>query len=413
MLHRPSVSLLLATALLSALACTNGGEPQAAPTEAKPSVDAQAPTKPEPTGDPVVEAQPEPPPEPAPVAEVIAEPAPAVEIEPGTVPVSPIVLADATTVWRTAASPSEAVALIDLQAGVLGLGAGGYYDIADDGQLVLRTEIEAPAGQLLGVWPSDTWYIEERVKTAGDDRADQEVRELRLMRLRGNKRWVPQEYAGAQRFEDEGQDFRKANSGGLFALNPDEDWTRVADNGDDPDFGVFKGEQVLDFIETGARKFYVISKDSDHVYVQTDCADEPCVQDKTKVLPLAADWSFGRQATRQRHSASVVAAAASRNFLLHYESGGWKLEEFTGGQADAIWATKDGGLWVRNDKQLLHRDPDGGWRKLGLPEDLTGITVAITEDRGELWIAGMVGAKPAVFATHANAQEPAVELIPG
>lgn len=414
----PAVSLLLVSTLLSSLACTKAAEPEPAAIGDKTPAAAPDPGKLEPPTQALGEAQPESKPNPeAPAtpgaAEVIAEPAPPIELEPGTVGVSPIMLTDASAVWRTAASPDQALALLDLQAGVLGLGAGGYYDIADDGQLRLRAEIEAPAGELLGVWPSDTWYIEQRTETL-DDRADGEIRELRLMRLRGGKRWVPQAFEGEQRFVDEGHDFRKANTGGLIAFHPEMDsWTRVADNGDDPEIGVYKGESMLDFIETRARKYYVISEDTEHVYVQTDCADEACVADKTKMLPLGTKWSFGRQATRQRHSATVVATAASRKFLLHYESGGWKLEEFTSGQADAMWATKDGGLWVRDDQQLMHRDPDGGWRKLALPEGLTGISAAITEDLGEVWVAGLVGGKPAVFATHANAQEPAVEIIPG
>jgi hypothetical protein len=177
-----------------------------------------------------------------------------------------------------------------------------------------------------------------------------------LMRLRGGKRWVPQDFEGSQRFEDEGHDFRKSNNGGLLAQNPETDaWTRVADNGEDPDFGVYNGNSVVDFIETRARKYYVVSKDDEHVYVQTDCADEACMADNTKMLPLGTEWEFGRQATRQRNSATLVATAASRNFVLHYESGGWKLEEFTSGKADAMWATKDGGLWVRGCPVLRPR----------------------------------------------------------
>ena len=128
-------------------------------------------------------------------------------------------------------------------------------------------------------------------------------------------------------------------------------------------------------------------------------------------MPLGTEWAFAAQAPRKRHHLSTLATNGARAFLLHYEKKNWVLEEKTqAGSVRGMWPTKDGGLWVRVEDQLWHRDPSGGWRNIELPPTLTNLSVAINADKTELWIAGVVEGKPVVLATYAAAQElPPVE----
>src|SRR5690606_33325202 len=103
------------------------------------------------------------------------------------------------------------------------------------------------------------------------------------------------------------------------------------------------------------------------MYAVTECEDADCVAQKSVQLPFGADWSFALQVPRQRHSVSLAGVAkhegSEKPHLLHYETGGWKLEALTAA-ASGLWPTKDGGLWTMTGSELLHRDPDGGWRKV-------------------------------------------------
>jgi hypothetical protein len=72
-----------------------------------------------------------------------------------------------------------------------------------------------------------------------------------------------------------------------------------------------------------------------------------------------------------------------------------------------MWPTKDGGLWTRIGAELLHRDPEGGWRRISLPEGAAQFSAAMQGDQSELVLAVVVDGKTAVFATQANAQAPA------
>ncbi len=314
---------------------------------------------------------------------------------------------DATAPWREVVRPADAVVFEPVMRGVIGSSPSGYYDVDDAGALVLRKEIEAPQSVLMGWWPDNAWHIETRIKTIPGDRSDEEIRQIRLMRLRGNKRWVPQEYNFAQRFDDNGEQFHIGGKGGMLVMDAYGSVTRVAGTAPDPEIGESKGGTLTGFFETKSGRLYTVHEVDGAQWVQTDCVDQACVAANAIKLPLGTYWEFSGSVPRQNHSVSAVATAQvhgnAEPHLLHYETGGWKLESVTAAPV-ALWPTKDGGLWTRVADDLLHRDPDGAWRKVGLPEGTSTYSVALRGDLSELWIAADVGGKTVVYATHANAQ---------
>jgi hypothetical protein len=371
---------------------TEAGKPEAATTVAAPA-DAEV--------EPAEQADPQPSDAVAPPSDPVVEPVASAEVE-----ITAIAPTDHTAAWRSIQAPSEAIELVDLSAGVLGKGASGYFQIAE-GQLAAVTFDPAPEGDgdVFGVWPDDAWVIERREKP---DENDEIIVTIRLMKLRDGTRWVPQAYAGEQRFVLADQQFRKSTraKGGLLVSEPGTT-ERLAGNGEPPAIGSHRGE-LVDYVETDSGKVYVISKEGAAFHVVSDCSDEACVTEKSRALPLT-DWTFARQVTRDRHAASMLASASGREFVLHVRPQGWALGEFPVGSSkpEAMWASEDGGLWIKGADTLWHRDPSGTWRTVTLPEGLSGISVAVTTDQRELWIAGTLAGASVVFATQANAQSPA------
>ena len=331
------------------------------------------------------------------------------EGEAATVAVQAIAATPTTVTWREVARPASATTFEPLTRGVLARSAGGYSDVDDSGALVLRPEIQAPPSPVLGSWPDNAWYVETRSKILPGDRSMTEIRDMRLMRLRGKKRWVPQEYNGAQRFPDEGESVQIGGAGGLI-VEQNGSLTRLSDNGSDPVLGLDRGGDLVGFFETRSGRVYTVREVDGALYVQRDCADLECVAREAKKLPLGTQWSFTQPVTRQQHSVSAVAEVrvdeGPQAHLLHHETGGWKLERVASAPS-GLWPTKDGGLWTMIDAQLLHRDPGGAWREVALPAGATAVTAAMRNDYSELWIAATVDNASVVFATAANAQAPA------
>lgn len=345
---------------------------------------------------------------PAIAGDTAAAAAPA-EGEAPTVAVQAITATPTTVAWREVARPASATTFEPLTRGVLARSAGGYSDVDDSGALVLRPEIQAPPSPVLGSWPDNAWYVETRSKILPGDRSMTEIRDMRLMRLRGKKRWVPQEYNGAQRFPDEGESVQIGGAGGLI-VEQNGSLTRLSDNGSDPVLGLDRGGDLVGFFETRSGRVYTVRQVDAALYVQRDCADLECVAREAKKLPLGTQWSFTQPVTRQQHSVSVVAEVrvdeGTQAHLLHHETGGWKLESVASAPS-GLWPTKDGGLWTMIGAQLLHRDPGGAWREVALPAGATAVTAAMRNDYSELWIAATVDNASVVFATAANAQAPA------
>lgn len=401
------LSLVLACSLAGCSGSSDAGKPEAGKADAKTDAakteapEADAAKADESKADegkiePAEPAEPQPTDTAAPPSDPVVEPGPVAEVE-----VTPIAPTAHTPTWRSIASPGEPIELVDLSAGVLGKGASGYFQIAD-GQLAPVTFDPAAEGDVFGVWPDDAWVIERREKP---DENDEVIVTIRLMKLRDGKRWVPQAYAGEQRFVLADQQFRKSTraKGGLL-VSESGTTERLAGNGEPPVIGSHRGE-LVDYLETDSGKVYVISKEGETFHVVADCSDEACVAEKSRALPLTG-WTFTRPITRDRHAASMLASASGREFVLHVRPQGWALGEFPAGvnKPETMWASADGGLWIQGADTLWHRDPSGVWQTVALPEGLVGISVAVTTDQRELWIAGTLGDAPVVFATQANAQ---------
>ena len=428
---------LLSLVLSSASACTGSGPQQparSAPAETKvvavepakiaapAEVAAKPPANEVKTTPPVVTPDPVPVPIAAAPTTAAEMPTPAAEppttagelptvapaAGPAVLAVLPVAPIQTAVAWREVARPAEPLAFEPLTRGVLGKSASGYHDVDDSGALVQRPEIEAPAAPVIGVWPDNAWYVDVRTRTVKGDRTEMEsLRELRLMRLRGKKRWVPQMYNDTQRFQDDGHGIQIGGTGGLLV-----EWqgsvTRLADNAVDPVMGLDIGGELAGLFETKSGKVYTVRRRDGELVVQRDCADLECVQREATPLPSGQLWRFTSPVTRQQHSISTIAEVrvgeeASQSHLLHYEAGGWKLESMTG-TPEGLWPTKDGGLWTMVGAQLLHRDPNGDWREVVLPEGATAMSAAMRGDFSELWIAAAVGDATVVYATAANAQ---------
>ncbi len=181
--------------------------------------------------------------------------------------------------------------------------------------------------------------------------------------------------------------------------------TRVAGRHGDPTIGPHRGA-AIDLLETGGDAVYVISRDDAGVYAQVACEDEVCVAASVRALP-PGPWVFGSRVARGKQSVSVVATSGAREFLLHRrgKSDGWLLDELpTGERPTWMWASEEGGLWTRTGERIRWRDTEGAWREIALPEGLSTPSVALTEDRKQVWVSGVVDGAPRIFTAPANAQ---------
>jgi hypothetical protein len=318
------------------------------------------------------------------------------------VEITPISATPHTAVWRRI-EVEERIQLLDLYGGVLGKG----MDTDKDYQLVdgrLESFDFFPFDGVFGVWPDDAWSIAQRF--------DHDLASTRLLHLHDGKDWASESYSGSSS-TGAGYVFRKSTraQGGLLATKNDV-IERVAGHGPPPVIGSYRGE-MMEFIEAREGKVYVISKQGQTreegrtFHVVIDCADEACVIETSRSLPLSGPWFFERHVTRDAEAVSIIASAEGRNFVLDGGPAGWALSEFPRGSSlDGMWASEDGGLWVQDNDHdgLWRRDPQGTWRNVALPEGITGITVAMTADRKELWISGAASdpSSPLVFATNAN-----------
>lgn len=387
-----------------------------APTEAKTPADEAKPepATPEPTEPTTQEpATPEPT-----TPEPTAPPIPTAP--PGEVAINPWHSTPHTATWRLVAEPTEALTFVaEIDAGVLGRAGASWFQRGEDGSLATVTMDREPTLPIFGVWPSDAWCVERRDVEDGE----MTYHELRLMKLRGGDRWVPQVYdgGGGEQWYHPGTDHENLPhistlSGMLVYSDEFDSISRVAGKHPDPEIGAHRGE-VVDFVESGAGNVYVLSYDSDY-FAQIACPpdDQACVDTNAKKLPLT-DWKFDRKVARGRHSVSVLArngvtmtSEGERDFILHHrgKSDGWLLDELPAGERPTgMWASDEGGLWTLAGERLRWRDTESVWHDVGLPEGMTTPSVALTEDRKEVWVAGQVGGATKVFAASANAAVPA------
>ncbi|HVH98014.1 MAG TPA: hypothetical protein VM869_04870, partial [Enhygromyxa sp.] len=327
-MHARSSTLISATVLF-AIACT-GGEKSEPVAKNDPEVASKTDPGPAPEAknDPAGASDPQPEGEAKPDGEAKPEPpkpaVPVVPVEPGVVPITAVAPVAATASWREVATVDGSLQFANLTGGVVGKSDAGYWDMSDTGQLVMRPEIEAPGAEMFGIWPSDVWFIESRTKEFEDDRSGETITELRLMRLRSNHRWVPQDYDGEQRFVDEGHQIRKGWKGGLLVSTGLAIHTRVAGGADDIQLTVDNG-RIFDFFETRSGRIYVITEKDAALWAQQDCGAEGCETPPAAVkLPYGTDWEFAMQIPRQRGEAVALAIATveglGKHHILHYET---------------------------------------------------------------------------------------------
>jgi hypothetical protein len=314
---------------------------------------------------------------------------------------------DHAPTWTPGPAPAEALVLVDLDAGVLGRADAKWLQLDASGALVEFAMSTPPKPPILGVWPSDAWFVDTRARIQDE----WEVNEIRLMKLRGGDRWVPQVYGGDQWFhpgtDDELEPHMSTRSGMLVYSASLPSITRVAGRHAEPTIGPHRG-RAIDLLETGGDAVYVLSQDDAGVYAQTACEDEVCVAASARMLP-SGTWEFGRRVARGKHSVSVVAISGARDFLLHHrgKSDGWLLDELPAGERPTwMWASQEGGLWTRTAERIRWRDTEGAWREITLPQGLSTPSVALTEDRTQVWVSGVVDGAPKIFTTPANAPSP-------
>lgn len=318
---------------------------------------------------------------------------------------------DHTPTWREVASlPADAApnGFYPFATGILTGKQSAFYSTDAAGGLVAAPGVEAPPGAVSGHWPGEAWSIHYK------DMNDRAVTtRVRVLRLRGGNRWVPQ-FVGDDQWqytEDVGAARKSWKIGYLVDFK--HTLLRLASNGlPDPTDLVYHGD-LLDVVESKDGDLFTHSTRGGIYFVQVACHDQACADTSATPLPPGA-WEWLSSIPRQKHSISLTlreAATDRRTHLLHYETGGWKLEALADGERlVALWPTADGGLWAQTEGALYHRDPAGGWRKAALPADVqpTGpVFAAMTGDMSELWLIGARSGAQVVLATKAKAQDPA------
>ncbi|WAS89873.1 hypothetical protein [Nannocystis punicea] len=383
--------------------------PAAPPAPATPSEPATPPVaaaEPTPPTDPALPSLADPDPD-APAADPALDPSAApAPTAPIALVAAPIVAAEHTANWRDVVTLSAGTVAGGFQyfaTGVLAGEAPNFFTL-DAGGAWGPVAVPAPPGKPSGHWPDETWAVE-----TGHTRDRAAIPRLRLHRLRGQSRWVPQSLGADQWVEtDHLGPLRKSWNVGFLAVL-DGSLVRVAGNGTpDPALPVVRGS-ISDFVESKAGDLYVLSNDGAY-HVQIACADEACVQTNSIPLPQGG-WEWQQSIPRQKHSVSIGLHDATNNLtnhLLHYETGGWKLEVLpAGGRLVALWPTADGGMWAQTETGLLHRDPAGAWRSVALPADLRPsgpVFAAMTGNMSELVVVGVRDGAQVVLATAAKTQ---------
>ena len=311
---------------------------------------------------------------------------------------SPVAPTPASVAWREVTSDDAAIVFEYVAGGVLARIGDAHYERDESGALVRLTEFELPAGELVGYWPDDAWIVRSEPAT------DADAVRYEVMQLDADHAWIAREVRGETSWLAEAQAVRKSGQAGVLLR----DGSRVARLGSlrpTSKVGPRMGKQILDVFETRSGRLYTISDRVNGVYVQRDCEERACVQENARRLPHGHAWSFSMQIPRQQHSASMVARvvedAVEGVMLLHYERGGWKLENLTRAPR-GLWPDADGGLWMILGDALWHRSVGGAWVDVALPEGAGSISAAMLPDQSEVWLAARVDGRGVVFATPAS-----------
>jgi hypothetical protein len=385
------VSLVAALTLLTSGCPAAGDEPHRPP-----------PLVVEPLADP-------PEPRPAPVIEEVIEiSTPGSGVEPIDIPVTLAIATPTRVPWRevvTFAEPSLAdLRFIPIASGIVARSSAGVHELDDAGHLVLRSGLTVPEGTLLGHWPNDAWAIE--TKSATPTAEAQPRSEYQVLSFDPKQQqWVAQPYHGKDRWIGEPLAVRKGWHAAGLLIREGSTLTRIGSVKPAPDVGMRMGKLLLDTFETTSGLLYTVSQRPTGVHVQGDCPDLECVKRTAKKLPFGTDWSFSMQVPRQRKSLTIAARVdlegSTTNYLLHFETGGWKLETLDR-TPHGLWANSEGGLWAQLGDALWYRSPGGEWVDVALPDGAGELSAALLEDGSELWIAATIDGRARVYATSAS-----------
>ena len=316
------------------------------------------------------------------------------------IPVSAIDLHPVEVAWterQRLADPS--VELVVVATGVVARARTGVYVLDEAERLVSRPGVTVPDGGLLGRWPDDVWYAE--ASPIAPDADGRPRSEFQVFQLDRDLRWVAQTYKGQPRWAGDALAVRKGWYAGLL-IREGSTLTRLGSRKDPPKVGLRMGKLVLDTIESSSGRLYNLSLRPNGVYVQPACFNQRCVEDQAKKFPFGSDWSFADQIPRQRNSFSIVAAVEVDHVvstqLLHYETGGFRLETLVSAPT-GLWPTVDGGLWLLVQDQLRYRSARGEWFAVPSPPGASKLSAAISADLETLWVLGRIGDEAVLFST--------------
>lgn len=359
--------------------------------------------------------------------------------EPPQLPLPPIVAAAGLERvdpgWTLALELDRSVGLEPVDAGVLCRVGGQAHEIGPDGALVARPAVDAGrlAGAwedapLLGAWPGDAWYVREKSR-------DREGSLLTFMRWRGNNRWVAQN--DSSDYDENDVLYRwSPRSGMLVTRTHHEDETVTVErlagkHPSPPDIPLKDGQRIEDLFESaGGTLFLFVDPQADGpgeaLEILRSCADGPPGCERlggaALAIPTRQPFHVGPMAARLRESISAVivvapaAAAPGRSFIVHHETGGWKLEATPGDPTiTRLLAAPDGGLWIVSGDALWHRSAGGRWASVTLPErrDPAERVQLALRDEGHVWLAVNAGDHHALYAAPAVQQAAAGVSPPG
>jgi hypothetical protein len=296
--------------------------------------------------------------------------------------------------------------LLPVASGVVARAGDAMLELGEDGSLETVAELAPPVGELVGDWPEDVWLVEaEEIERKGEP-----AMSYGLSKLEGGA-WVKQKHRGDERWVGSDLELRRSWHKG-FIVREGSHLSRLGSPRDNPKIGPRMGKEIRTFVETRSGKIYSVSERKTGVYAQRDCQNFDCVEENATKLPYGKNWRFPLQVPRQRNSVSLFATVENGGVegfhLLHYETGGWKLESLVHAP-DGMWPTPEGGLWILVHGELWYRSPKGHWVDVSLPKGISSISAAAVPERGELWLAGELKGQTQVLTTTLEPPVPADE----
>lgn len=401
-----------------------------APAEAPP---AEAPPTTPPATPPEVKTigpADEPAPQPVPVTAsgpVAVTPIAAAELPrfPLPPPVDPSALPSIVPGWQVVQEFDREVHLEPLDGGVVCRLGGVPHELGPDGALVEKPMIDFPLNPmfssdeaLLGVWPGDAWRVRERPQ-------DREGSLLSFMRWRGGNRWVAQNTTEYDINDLAG--YRWSPRSGILLTEAFHEgaasFVRLAGkHPPPPEMPLLERDRVVDFYESAGGTLFVFvdpqrDEPGETLEILRSCEDATPGCERTSGVTLYSpekhNFRTGAMAARQRRSISAAIFAEGyqvldRSYLVHYETGGWKLESVPGdAKVTQLLPAPDGGLWIAahgGKTQLWHRSEAGKWAAVTMPERWTGGVELARRDDQSVWLAVNAGEHHAIYAAAAVQQ---------